>query len=321
MNYRWPLVLVLGMFFLGIASSQTVRQDLQNYLGLSDSQVGSINSLNAGFNKYASAQSSQYGELQSQARAELAKDSPDPRAVGSLYGQMAMLGRDYDAQLAKVQSDVAAVLTADQVVLTGRLLDTIRLQPLVSEAACISMESRVVPTFASLNGSFSATGIYVANLSFSPYRSCSTPPLPTALVNYLQLTDGQTSLILNALKGNQDAMDRQSAKITELQYEIQDLTAAQTIDTAKLGADYVAIAQIQRDENTQSAQLVTTVRSVLTDAQQPQLKALDNAMVTYFSASEAVSVNILVLPPDLRALIFPVRASQLMSPVPLVPYN
>jgi hypothetical protein len=71
------------------------------------------------------------------------------------------------------------------------------------------------------------------------------------------------------------------------------------IDTATLGADYVAIAQIQRDETTQTGQLITTVRSVLTDQQQPQLKALDNALSLQSVVYEAVESNILVLPPDL----------------------
>jgi len=87
-------------------------------------------------------------------------------------------------------------------------------------------------------------------------------------------------------------LSRQGLKIAELQDEIEDLTAAQTIDAATLGADYIAIAQIQGDESTQANQLTTIIRGVLTDAQQPQLQALDNALQLGFTATEAVSADI-----------------------------
>ncbi len=48
-------------------------------------------------------------------------------------------------------------------------------------------------------------------------------------------------------------------------------------------------------------QLVTTARALIADQQQPQLKALDNALTLAGTANSAVQANILVLPPDLRS--------------------
>jgi hypothetical protein len=79
------------------------------------------------------------------------------------------------------------------------------------------------------------------------------------------------------------------------------LTASPTIDAARLGAEYIAITQIQRDEAAQTRQLTPTVRGVLSNQQQLQLAALENAASLNYTASEAVNANILVLPPDLRS--------------------
>ena len=99
---------------------------------------------------------------------------------------------------------------------------------------------------------------------------------------------------------NQEYLSRQSLKVAELQIQIKDLTVAGTIDSAALGAAYVAIEQLQRDQSTEADQLMKSVRSVLTDRQQPLLKVLDDALLLGGTAREAVYANILVLPPNLQ---------------------
>jgi hypothetical protein len=308
MSHRWTNILVLGAMAAGIAAPQSISPDLQKYLNLTDAQVQSITDLDTQFGQYVSKQQTMYYDLQSKAYNELSKDSPDPTAVGDVYAQMEMIRRDYRGQLAQVQSKVGALLTVDQAMLVNGLLSVLRLQPLVSEAQCAHLESSI-PTLAQRSGDFGVpisvpipvSGLVPVitlqpNLVTSP---CQVPPMPTALTNYLNLTDTQIIAIENAILGNQDFISRQALKIAELQNEIKDLTAAQTIDSTKLGEDYLAIMQIQKDEATQTGQLTTTVRSVLNDQQQPLLQALDNAIKLSFVASQAVGVNILVLPPDL----------------------
>jgi hypothetical protein len=271
----------------------SVSSDVKAYLSLTDAQVQSIDALNSDFSQYSSAQQTAYYQFQSTEQNELFKDSPDPAVVGDSYAQMEMIRRDYNAKLAQLQSKVGALLTADQAMLVAGLLNVVRLQPVVSEASCVSLEPRFrVGDFASF-----LLGIP----SFSSTTTCQVAPFPTALANYLTLTDNQIVAIENAIAANQDYVSRQTLKITELQNEIKDLTAAATIDSAKLGADYVAIKQIQSEESTQSSQLATTVRSLINDQQQPQLQALDNALKLNSTASAAVSANILVLPPDLQS--------------------
>jgi hypothetical protein len=303
MRYRCIFALILGGLAAGIASPQTLPSDLVTYLNLSGTQVQAINQLDNAFTAYTNKQSNAWYSLQSQAQTELAKDSPDASAVGNDYAQMEMISRDYSTQLAQVQSNVAAVLTPGQVTLVSALLSAERLRTLLSEASCISMEPQQ-PYFALEASSTSASSynnVPLALLIVIPYTppTCTPVPLPTGLVSYFTLSDAQISTIENAIQANQDYVNRQSVTIKELQFQIQDLTAAQTIDTLTLGADYVQIAQIQRDENTQAGQLMTTVRSVLAGQQQPLLQALDNAANMSQTASEAVYDNILVLPPDL----------------------
>ncbi len=306
MRHTYVFALVLGTIAAGIASPQSIPPDLMNYLSLTEAQIQSINSLNVAFNKNTNAQGNQYYDLQSQAAAELAKASPDPGVVGNLYGQMVMIGRGYTTQLAQVQTNVAAVLTPAQVALVNGLLGVARLQPLVSEAQEVDLEPATVGTIIDERvGNYSS--IYAVpfpgNIVPFPgnFSCCAGSSVPIALANYFNLTDAQNSAIENAILANQQYVQGQSLKIQELQYAIQALTAAQTIDTATLGADYVAIAQIQNDEATQAAQLITTVRSILMGPQIPLLTALDNALNQSTLEYEAVQNNILVLPPDLAS--------------------
>jgi hypothetical protein len=301
MSHGWFCVFVLAT---GMASAQSVPTDLQQYLKLTDAQAQSITDLNKQFGNYANTQQNLYYNVQSKAYQALAQDSPAPAAVGDAYGQMEMIRRDYNSQLAQLQSKVGAVLTTDQALLVSGLLSVERLQSIVSEAVCVYLESRV-PTPLTRVGDFSPTpaiGVLTPfPLSPFPVQSlCQVPPIPIALTNYLNLTDSQVVAIESAIRGNQDYLSRQSLKIQELQNQIKDLTAAQTIDSAALGAAYVAMYQIQRDETTQTLQLIPSVRSMLTDQQKPQLQALDNAMQLSYTASEAVTLNLLVLPPDVQ---------------------
>ena len=287
MRHPYLFALVLGAMTAVIASPQSISSDLATYLSLTDAQTQAINGLNNDFVQYI--QQIPYVALQLEAEDELSKDSPDPEKVGRLFARMERYNREYNAQLTQVQSKVAALLTPDQAMRVAALLDVVRLQPLVIEALCASLETESGDFFST------ATGI--------PFSSdtCSVPPLPTALVNYLNLSDGQVSAMQNAIQANLDQEGRQSLKIQMLEDEIQKLTDARKIDVSKLGADYVALARIQRDEGTETEQLTVTLRSVLTDQQQPQLKALDNALALSLDASVAVSANILTLPPDLNA--------------------
>jgi Spy/CpxP family protein refolding chaperone len=294
MSHRWFYLLILNALAAVVASTQQNPPDLKTYLKLTDAQWHSISDLNSQFSQYAGQQLSAYYDWQSKATAALTGPSPDPGEIGDDYARMEMIRRDYSTQLAQLQSKVAAVLNPDQAVLVSGLLSAARLQPLIAEAQCVYMEQQL--TFAYL----SAIPYAISTTFGSSTSTCQIPPFPTALGQYLNLGDAQIAAIENAIRNNQDYVSRQALKIAELQNEITDLTSADTIDAARLGADYIAIQQIQNDESTQTGQLTSTVRSVLTDQQQPQLQALDNAMQLNFTVRQAESSNVLVLPADLQ---------------------
>jgi hypothetical protein len=233
----------------------------------------------------------------------LAKVSPDPSIVGDRFARMEMIRREYNVELAKTQSKIAAVLNTNQATLVGSLLNVVRLQPLVSEANCVSLASRY-GSFAIIATSGFVTPIGTGILGFPMLTQpsvCQTGTFPAALANYLKLTDAQIVTIENAITANQDYLSRQSLKTAELQLEVKDLTASETIDSAKLGAAYIAMKQIQNDESVQSGQLAKTVRSVLTEQQISLMQALDDAAGLYYTAASAVNANILVLPANLQS--------------------
>ena len=141
---RWHYILFASAMTAGLASPQSFPADLQKYLSLTDPQVQSITDLNSQFSLFASQQQSQSYALQAKASSELVKPSPDPAVVGDAYSQLEMLRRAYTDQLAQVQSKIAATLTPDQVLLVNSLLNVERLQPLISEAQCIHLETQTV---------------------------------------------------------------------------------------------------------------------------------------------------------------------------------
>ena len=299
MTNRCIILLTTISWSVGIASSQSIPSDLQNYLKLTDAQVKTINDLNTSLAQYNSLQSLKAADLQSDICKQMTGSLPDSNTVGSDYGQIEMLRRDANDHLAQTQAQIATVLTTDQLMQVNALLEVERLQSLVAEAQCIHMEP---------GGRFQPVGS-LANflLGFPTTMSpvaCQIRPLPTALSNYLSLTDDQAFTIESTLQSNQDYVGRQTLEIQELQNEIKNLTAAQIIDTARLGEDYVEIWQIQAGESTQSDQLTTVLRSILTDAQKARVQTLDNALKQSSTAGEAITANILVLPPG-----FPVQTA------------
>jgi hypothetical protein len=71
------LALVLGALTAGIASPQSIPSDLVTYLNLNQTQIQSINTLNAAFNQYTYTQDQQGYDLQSQVDTE----RPRPRPI------------------------------------------------------------------------------------------------------------------------------------------------------------------------------------------------------------------------------------------------
>jgi hypothetical protein len=71
------LALVLSALTAGITSPQSIPSDLVTYLNLNQTQIQSINTLNAAFNQYTYTQDQQGYDLQSQVDTE----RPRPRPI------------------------------------------------------------------------------------------------------------------------------------------------------------------------------------------------------------------------------------------------
>jgi Spy/CpxP family protein refolding chaperone len=205
------ILLALGALAASVASPQAIQTllpSLPQYLSLTPAQMQSINDLNNHLGQYSNKQQTAYDNYQSTASSELAKDSPDPSVIGNAYAQMETIRRALNSQISQTQSQVGALLTVDQAMLVGGLLNGVRLQPLVTEAACTYLEPRVVYAGFLL-------GYSPALVSSVP--TCQVPPVPTALANYLNLTDNQITAIENAISANQDYTSRQNRNPTRHQ--------------------------------------------------------------------------------------------------------
>jgi hypothetical protein len=211
------------------------------------------------------------------------------------------LQRDYQAQLAKLKSDIAAVLTSKQISLREGLIDNARLHQMASDAARIGFVKllptpslRYGPALLGINSGPGPAGFGAGSFSFSN----GVRQFPAVVISYLQLSEPQITAIEAAYEANDLYVGRQSVRIEELRYAIRDLTAAREVHAAKLGAAYVAIARIQSDEAMEADQLMTRVRAVLSAQQMAQVQKLDTAAALGPVISEAACNNVLVIPPD-----------------------
>jgi len=291
MHPRIPYALLLGTLSAAIALCQEFPASLITDLQLTPAQVQSIVSLNHDFDQATLPQQQQFYDLQQRAAAELSKSAPDSAVVGDSYARAEMLRRDYNSQLTQLQGRVSEVLSPAQILLVNSLVDAARLRGIVYAAASANLV-KLPPN---------APGTLVAIAAF--YSGFGRPSnalqaIDAVLVNYLHLSEGQIAAIENANTGYSAYLARQSLKLQQLLYEIRDLTAAPDIDAARLGAEYVAMAQITSDQSAHTDETVAAVRTMINPSQEPQLRALDHAATLLSAFPDAVCNNLLVLPAD-----------------------
>jgi len=289
---RIPYTLLLGALSAAIALSQEFPASLITNLQLTPAQVQTIVSLNHDFDQATLPLQQQFYDLQQGAATELSKSASDSTIVGDSYARAEMLRRDYNTQLAQLQGRVAAVLSPAQIVLVNSLVDAARLRGIVYAAASTNLVK--LPPGAG-SGSFVAIAAFYSGFGKA---SNGLQSIDAVLVNYLHLSEGQIAAIENANTGYSAYLARQSLKLQQLLYEIRDLTAAPDIDAARLGAEYVAMAQITSDQSAHTDETVAAVRTMINPSQEPQLRALDHAATLLSAFPDAVCNNLLVLPAD-----------------------
>ena len=116
---------------------------------------------------------------------------------------------------------------------------------------------------------------------------------PPQLKAYLELTDDQIQAITKA------STDLNAFRATKLQRQLQVQTelaqemAKQTLDPMALGLRYMELEAIRRELNAEQQKTATAVQNILTAPQKTKAAALQQALQLYPTACSAVEQNVL----------------------------
>ncbi len=284
------------------------QSDLRQRLSLTDSQVTAIVTLNQDYNTYWFARDREnalYGEL----AAIVAEPLPDAREIGTRAVELEAIRRERVAKQTILRGQVAAQLSPAQVVTVNGLIAAYTLQPLVSDAACAYLvngnpyASRWFDTAVYATQRPGALFGYAPPLPSIPPAPaasfCNSNIFPISVRDYLNLTDAQVASIYAVSAAYSDFYARRQNRLTELQLEVHDMTAAAGADPVALGLRYAEMARIGRELDDRKAQLRDSARTLLNAAQTAKLKVLQDAQAVNDSnaINYATGCNLLQLPP------------------------
>lgn len=133
-----------------------------------------------------------------------------------------------------------------------------------------------------------------AQIPGSPIPSIPpVPQLPTALQQYLGLSDAQASQI-NALNQQlAQLLGTKAQRQIQLQVELAQELRRSSLDPMAIGARYVEIEQIRRDIEVERARTAASIQTTLTEAQKGKLTALQAVIRDYPMACQAITQNLL----------------------------
>jgi hypothetical protein len=155
--------------------------ELQQFLGLTDTQSTAIFQNNSDYEKFTFEQQQQIQQAQSQIAIETSKAQLDPTAIGTLYAQIETTCRSLRDKAAAVQQQNIAVLTDAQQAKLNMLSDAIKLSPTISEAESANLLGLPgAPQFV-FTGSFSGVvlGGVTSGFQLGGVSGCGYP-FPTA---------------------------------------------------------------------------------------------------------------------------------------------
>jgi len=152
--------------------------EVQQFLGLSDSQVTTILQNNNDYNAFSFQQQQQIRNAQSQIAVETSKDSLDPMAIGMLYAGIEGACRDLRDRAATSQKQNISILTDAQKAKLNMLNDAMKLAPVISEAQSGNLLGSAGPPPFAFNA-FSS-GIITGVLGFPSVPGCGVNGVPTA---------------------------------------------------------------------------------------------------------------------------------------------
>ena len=154
-------------------SPQQPLSQVQQFLGLTDSQVSAILQNNNDYNSFSFQQQQTIQHAQSQIAVETAKDQLDPLAIGTLYAGIESACRDLRDKAAAVQQQNVSLLSDAQKSKLNMLNDAMKLIPTISEAQSGNLlGSTNSPPFAF---SAFASGSFTSLIGFPPVPGCGSP--------------------------------------------------------------------------------------------------------------------------------------------------
>ena len=114
--------------------------EIQQYLGLTASQVDSVNRLNRRFADFQMDKSRRQFVVRSEIADETSRDVIDSIALGLRYRELQLIDREVEAERTKTRSDIQALLTPAQKTKIVTLNEALQLQ----NAACAAIDNNLM---------------------------------------------------------------------------------------------------------------------------------------------------------------------------------
>jgi len=131
-----PILLVIAPAFAQRMPGSFFPTQLKEYLGLSDTQVASIDQLNSDYTSFNLQKQLRIAQVQRELVVETAKEQLDPMALGMRYVEIETIRRELADQLQKSRASAVALLADAQKLKLKALEDAMKLQPTITQAQC-----------------------------------------------------------------------------------------------------------------------------------------------------------------------------------------
>src|SRR6266566_99027 len=198
--------------------------ELQQFLGLTDSQLSAILQNNKNYNTFAFQQQQTIQHAQSQIAAEIAKDPLDPTTIGNLYAGIETTCRALRDKAASSQQLNISVLTDPQKVNLNVLNDALKLAPTISEAQSGNLlESAGIPRFF-LNSVSGCGSNVISAIRIKPFSQVQ---------QFLGLSDDQVAAILQNQNDYNNFVSQQRQEISQDQSQLFLQTAEDQTTNAR----------------------------------------------------------------------------------------
>jgi len=225
----------------GMASPQLISPELKKHLGLSESQVGSIDGLNQDFEE--KFQREYFQQLLAASRDFHKR--PDPELYRAYRERLRALARNYYSQASQLQGRIAAWFTPDQAAAVDALREVVRLQLMIPDAQeCGFLPESAAPSYFRWNGDSSRAPGSTYGVSVTR-DLVSFEEVPSSLIDFFHLSPAQVSAIKHlASKRLGTRLNADVPLRKELSANIRAVLTAEQQPLLKALDDAVALAKL-----------------------------------------------------------------------------